>query len=164
MKAVGKYYGDLTIAAGRAKLMTSVLIGGWLLFPVAVQTVLHPTHAIGFEHWLQQQEVPRYYTMHMVTIGEVKALGALITLFVFMLGATVLFYRRAGYWVKLWPVPALLVGVLANSVWLLHTGFFDRIGMLAGFSSLALMVICEAVCENLGADFVFGKGQRPQRA
>lgn len=164
MRSVGKYYGDLKIAAGRAKLTTSVLIAGWLLFPVAVQTVLHPTHAVGFEFWLQQQEVPRYYTMHMVTVGEVKAIASLITLFLFMLGATALFYRRAGYWVRLWPVPALIVGIIANSAWWLHTGFFDRIGFLVGCSSLALMVICEAICENLGADFVFGKGQRPRRA
>lgn len=163
-KSTGKYYGDLKIAAGRGKLSSGVLIACWLVFPVAVQTVLHPTQAIGFEYWLQGQEVPRYYTMQMATAGELKALMALGGLILLMLGATVLFYRRAGYWVKLWPVPGLAVGIMANAAWWAHSGFFDRIGALAGLSALAVMVICEAVCEHIGADFVFGKGNRPQRA
>jgi hypothetical protein len=164
MEELGKYYGDLRVAADRGKLVSSVLVIGWLLFPVAVQTAFHPADAVGFEYWLQHQPVPRFYTEHMVAAGEITAAMALIGLGLFMLGATVLFYRRAGYWVKLWPAAAIVVGLIANGVWWYHTGYFDRVGALAGATSLALMVICEAVCEHLGADFVFGQGKRPRRA
>jgi len=164
MEALGKYCGDLQIACGRAKLLVSVLVAGWLLFPVAVVTMFYPTDAIGFQHWMEHDAVPRFYTWHMATVGFFEAAAAtFIGLSPAMFLATVLFFRRAKFFVKLWPVPGVLVGVIANGFWWLDTGFFDRPGALAGLASLVLMVICEAICEHLGADFVFGKDNRPSR-
>ena len=163
-KAFGKYYGNLRVAMGKAKLATLVLILLWMIFPTAVQTVFHPWHAIGIEYWLQSQDVPRYYTPRQVTVGEMKALGYLVALGLLTLGTTVLFYRKAGFSVKLWPVPGLVVGLIGGIGWWFYTGFFDTFGAFALMTSLALMVLCEALCEHFGQDFVFGKGHRPQRA
>jgi hypothetical protein len=163
-KSFGKYYADLRVATGKAKVTMLVLIAGWVLFPVAVQSMFHPTHPIGFEYWLQGQPVPRMYTIQQTTAGELKAIASVAILSLFIFGATVLFYRKAAYSVKLWPVPGLLIGIVGNGAWWFHTGFFDSFGALVGGLSLVLMVLCEAVCEHLGQDFVFGKGVRPQRA
>jgi len=164
MEAIGKYWGDLRIAAGEAGFLTWILVAGWLVFPVAVQTVFYPSDAIGFGYWLQHQPVPRFYTMDTVATGEIKALAALAGLILVMLVVTALFYYRAGFWVKLWPVPGLLVGVFVNAAWWIDKGFFDRPGALAGLSVLALTVFCESICERFGADLVFGKGNRPRLA
>jgi hypothetical protein len=163
MEDLGKYCGNLWVAGGRAKFSSAALLTTAVLFPVAVQTAFHPADAIGFEYWLQRQPIPRFFTMEMVSAGEITAAMALIGLSLFMLGATVLFYRGAGFWVQLWPVAGVLVGLLGNCAWWLDKGFFDATGALAGLASLALMVACEAVCEHLGADFVFGHGRRPKR-
>ena len=95
MEAVGKYYGDLRVACGRGKLLVSVLIAGWLSWPVAVATMFHPTDAIGFQFWLQNVSVPRFYTWHQATAGVIDASATLGCISIVMLGATVLFYRRA---------------------------------------------------------------------
>jgi hypothetical protein len=163
MEAVGKYYGNLRVACGRAKLLVSVLIAGWLSWPVSVATMFHPTDAIGFQFWLQREPVPRFYTWHQATAGVIDASVTLGCISIVMLGATVLFYRRAKFMVKLWPVPAVLIGGVASAGWWLYSGFLDKPGVLFGLSALAFTVICEAVCEHLGADFVFGKGVRPKR-
>jgi hypothetical protein len=164
-KAVGDYYGDLRVAckSTSAKLLVSVLLIGWLSWTVAVATICHPVQAIGFQFWLQHERVPRFYTWHQATAGLIEATVALVGISIVMLVATVLFYRNAQYMVKLWPVPAVLIGVVGSGAWWMDKGFFDSPGVLFGFSALALTVGCEAVCEHLGADFVFGKGIRPKR-
>jgi hypothetical protein len=41
-------------------------------------------------------------------------------------------------------------------------GYFDPIGALAGLTPLVAAVVCHGVCERLGANFVFGPGEKPQ--
>jgi hypothetical protein len=163
VEAIGKYCDNFLAACGRAKLWTSVLLIGWLLFPVGIQTVFNPTDAIGFQTLIQHQPIRRFYTWRMAEAGEFDATFALVTLSLLMLWATVLFFRRTQYFVKLFPVAGLLAGIIANGLWWFDKGFFDQTGALAGLAPLALMVSCEAACEHFGADFVFGKGNRPSR-
>ena len=66
---------------------------GWFIFPVALQTVVHPTDALGLEHYLQGEAVPRTFTAQAVTAGEGYALVALAVLVLLQLVGTVLFYR-----------------------------------------------------------------------
>lgn len=162
-ETIGDYFGDLHAACSRAKLLVVVMIAGWLSWPVAVATVFHPTQAIGFQFWMQSEPVPRFYTWSQATAGTIDAAIGLFGVTIVMLGATVLFYRSAKFWVKLWPMPAVLIGVIGNAGWWIDKAFFDRPGVLLGFSAVALALFCEAVCEHLGADFVFGKGVRPKR-
>ena len=78
---------------------------------------------------------------------------------------TVLFYRRAQMEGKsiatpaLWPVAALLAGVLGNAAWWFGTGAFDPSGCIVGLSSAALTVGGEVLCNRLGREFVFGPAQ-----
>jgi hypothetical protein len=160
---MGRYYGDVREAFARAGFVGWLLAASWLLYPVAIQTVLHPSDAIGLQYWLQGQPVPHFFTVAMLRAGEITALIGLVVLSLFVLGLTVLFYRRADYMVWLWPLAGLLLGVAGNGGWWISKGFFDGPGALAGWAPLALMVIGEGVCERMGADFVFGKGNRPGR-
>jgi hypothetical protein len=161
-ESLGKYWGNLRVAGGKAPGPTLTLLVLWAIFPTAVQTVFHPWQAIGFQFWLQKLPVPRLYTPHQVSVGEMEALAAMVVLGLMTFFTTVAFYRSATFSVKLWPVPGIFVGCVGGIAWWYYTGFFDTFGALALMTSLALMVLCEALCEHLGQDFVFGKGVRPQ--
>jgi hypothetical protein len=154
---------DLAFAVGlrRAGILKWLIVVCWFLVPVLGQTIMHPTDAAGFWYWLNSQQLPRFYSSHEVVRGEFTAvfgLGAVI--FVYLVAMT-LFYRRAQFFVALWPIAALLVGVIGNAGWWFGTGYWDNTGALAGFFPAALAGISTAFCERLGADFVFGKDNRP---
>ena len=99
----------------------------------------------------------------MLKAGEICALMALIGLSLLIFGLTVLLYHRAGFFVQLWPLAGLLLGVFGNAGWWIGKGFFDGQGAVIGWSPLVLMGLAYVVCQRMGADFVFGKGNRPAR-
>lgn len=128
----------------------------WLLYPVAIATIFHPSDAIGFQAWLQGMDIPRYVSHQAVGVGLVEALMALGILFVFHLVVVTLIYRRTQLRVQFWPLALVLVGVVANGIWYIGTGHWDFAGALAGFSPAFLAIGAHAVCERLGERFVFG--------
>jgi hypothetical protein len=135
---------------------------GWCLFPFAVQAVCHPSDVIRLMAKLQGLPRPHQFTGQQLASGFVQAVFGLIVLVVFQLVGTVLFYRRARLFnvgavaaPVLWPLAALLTGILGNAAWLVGTGF-DLIGCLIGFLPVVLAEVCESVTDRLGRDFVFG--------
>jgi hypothetical protein len=156
-----RYDVAFAVALRRAGILKWLIIVCWFLVPVLGQTIMHPTDAAGFWYWLNSQHPPRFYSSQEVVRGEftaVLALGAVI--FVYLVAIT-LFYRRAQYFLALWPIAALLVGVIGNAGWWFGTGYWDSSGALAGWFPAAMAGIGTAVCERLGANFVFGEGNRP---
>jgi hypothetical protein len=158
---IGQHFGAPFAALARAGVLGWILIAIWLMYPFAVQTVIHPGDTVGFQQWIQGFEVSRYLTSQALVAGEVTALIVLGALSLLQLGVVVLIYRRVQFAFSSWLVALLLIGVVANAIWWMRTGYFDLAGALAGLTPLVLVVGCEAACEKLGMDFVFGKGQRP---
>jgi hypothetical protein len=161
--AMGNIGYDLayTIAFRRAGISKWVIIICWLLVPILGQTIMHPTDAAGFWYWLNSQAPPRFYTSHEVVRGEFAAVLSLAAVLFIYLVAVTLFYRRVGDYVALWPLAALLVGVIGNAGWWFGTGYWDNSGALAGWFPAIMAGIATGVCEYLGANFVFGKGGGP---
>jgi len=167
---VGVYAAQVHVAYVRAGRPGWLVAAGWFAFPFALQTLLHPGDAIRLQYVLQGQAVPHALTAQQIGVGFVEALFALGVLAMFQLVGTVLFYRRArlnGATLAappLWPLAALLPGVLGNAAWFIGTGEFDVAGLVVGFASAALAVGVEMVVEGLGRDFVLGNavaGQHP---
>jgi hypothetical protein len=156
-----RYLRALHAAWLESGILGYLLMMVWLLYPVAVVTVFHPADAVGFQAWLQGVAIPRFMTSRMLYAGEAAALLALAVLSLFQLGLIVLIYRRAQFFVQLWPLAVCLVGGLANGIWWLRTGYFDPMGALAGLTPLVAAVVCHGVCERLGGNFVFGPGEKP---
>jgi hypothetical protein len=161
----GIYAAESHVAFARAGLYGWLVALGWVVFPFAVATVLHPGDAIWAQLRIQGLRVPHVFTAQQETVGRIEAVIALAVLVMFQLVGTVLFYRRAqlnGAKVAappLWAWAAVLAGVLANAAWFFGTGYFDIGGCLAGLSSAALTVGCEMVVEKLGREFVCGVAQ-----
>jgi hypothetical protein len=136
---------------------------GWCTFPFAAMTCIHPSDVIRLQAKLQGLAQPDIFTVSQLASGFVQAIVALVVLVVFQLLGTLLFYRRARLFNAgavaapvLWPLAALLTGILGNAGWLVGTGQFDLIGCLIGFAAVALAEVCEWVIEGFGRDFVFG--------
>jgi cobalamin synthase len=140
------------------------LVMTWLLYPVAIQTALRPSRSIQLQNWLQGLPVPYQFTGRQLVAGELSALFALASLSLAMFLATVLLYRKAGYWFRLWPLVGVIVGFFGNLAFWIATRHFDSIGALAGFSPLAAAVVIFGVCEHLGKEFVFPEGAKPAKA
>ena len=164
-KSTGKYIGNVCagVAMDGGKPAATVLVVCWFLFPIVVQSVLHPYDVAGLGYWLEGQSVPRYYTPAEVTAGELKALVAFVMLCSITYLSTRLFLANAGFTMALWPVAGFLVGVLGNIGWWFHSAPSPS-GVLSGLAALALSVTCEATIEYFAKDGAFGKGRRPQRA
>jgi hypothetical protein len=117
---------------------------------------------IGWQYKWHGHHVPHFLTAQQLSAGFVTALVALALLVAFQLVCTVLFFRRAQLGgaklaaPALWPLAAVLAGVLGNAAWFVGTGAFDVGGCVVGLSSAALTVGIEMVVENLGRDFVLG--------
>jgi hypothetical protein len=137
-----------------------LLVVIWLLYPVAIATILHPTDAVGFQAWLQGMDIPRYVSRRAVDAGFLEALLALGVLFLFHLVIVTLIYRRTQIMVNFWPLALVLVGVIANGIWWLVKGYFDPAGAMTGLGPVVLAIAAQGVAERLGSDFVFGKPAR----
>jgi hypothetical protein len=161
MRALDDYLEGLHAAWLESSIFGYLLVLVWLLYPVAVVTVFHPADAVGFQAWMQGIAIPHYMTSRMLNAGEAVALLALAMLSLLQLGLVVLIYRRAQFYVQLWPLAVLLVGGIANGIWWLRTGYFDPAGAMAGLTPLVAAVVCHGICERLGGDFVFGRGEKP---
>lgn len=163
MDRFGAYAFVVHAAAARVRLGWLVVLG-WIAFPFVLRTLLRPGDAIRLQHVLQGQPVPRFLTAQQLGVGFIETLFALVVLVVFQLVFTVLFYRAAqvakfGQPVAtptLWPLAALLPGLIGNAAWFVGTGYFDLTGCVIGFASIPLTVGAEIVVNNLGHDFVFG--------
>ena len=162
MNGIARYLGGLQEAWQASGVFGYLLVAVWLLFPVAVVTVFHPSDAVGFQLWLQGFVVPHTMTSRALNAGEAAALLVLVALGLLQLGIVTLIYRRAGFYVQLWPLATFIVGFLANGIWWLRTGYFDPWGALAGLTPVVAAVVCHGVCERLGGNFVFGPGAKPQ--
>jgi hypothetical protein len=160
--AFASYFGGLYAAWRVGGIFSWLLAGVWLAYPFAVQTVIHPSDALGFQAWMRGDSIPQFLTRRALYAGEVTALVALVGLSLFQLGLTVMIYRRWGKKVTVWPLAVLLIGGIANLVWWWRMGFFDVAGALSGLTPLACAIACEMVCEKLSKDFVFGPVNRPQ--
>ena len=136
---------------------------GWALLPFAITTCLHPSDVIRLQAKLQGLTLPNSFTVGQLASGFVQAIVAGVVLIVFQLVGTVLFYRRARLFnvgavaaPVLWPLAAVLTGILGNACWLVGTGQFDWFGCLIGFTPVVLAELCEWVVEGLGRDLIFG--------
>jgi hypothetical protein len=160
---LGAYISDLHTAAVRARLGWLVALG-WIAFPFVLATLLHPGDAIRLQYFLQGQHAPRDLTAQQVGVGLVETVAALGVLLLLQMVFTVLFYRRVRLALPddaiatpmLWPLAALLPGVIGNAAWFVGTGYFDMTGCLIGLLPVALTCAAEIVVNNLGRDFVFG--------
>jgi hypothetical protein len=162
MDALGRNFEETKEGFAVAGWRGWLLLALFMLYPVAVQTVLHPSDAVGFQYWLQGEPVPHLFTTHMLVAGELAALFSLIGLSLAVFVVTLLFYRKAGYWFRLWPLVGITVGGFGNLGWWFYTGHFDPFGALAGLAPLSLSVVIFAICDHLGRDFVMGT--KPMRA
>jgi hypothetical protein len=144
-----------------AGILSLLLVIIWFLYPFALQTVIHPSDAIGFQEWLQGLPISDYITHQAKMYGLASALFVLAFLCLTHFLVLLLIYRRIQYAVSIWLMAALLIGGIANGIWYLKTGHFDLQGALAGLSPVAVIIGCEMVFEKLGQDFMFGRGQRP---
>jgi len=149
------------VSLRRAGHLKWLIVASWFLVPVLAETIMHPTDAAGFWYWLNSLSLPQYYFWHEIVRGEFTTLLVLGAVIFIYLVAVTLFYRRAQFFVPLWPLAALLVGGLGNAAWFFGTGVWDSAGAMAGFMPAALAGLASVVCERLGADFVFGPGNRP---
>jgi hypothetical protein len=152
---------DLHAAWLESGIYGYLLVAVWLLYPVAVVTVFHPADAVGFQAWLQGVAIPRIVTKRMLNVGAGEAVLALTVLSLLQLGLVTLIYRRAQFFVQLWPLAVVLVGGIANGAWWLKTGYFDPWGAMAGLTPVFAAIGCHALCERLGGNFVFGPGKKP---
>jgi hypothetical protein len=133
-----------------------LLVAVWLLLPFAFVTAIHPADAVqlwGFA-------VPSAMTSRALYAGEAVALLALAALFLLQFWIVTMIYRRAQFFVPLWPVAAL-VCFIGNGVWWLWTGYIDPVSAIAGFLPLASAIASQGICERLASDFVFGPGPKP---
>jgi hypothetical protein len=149
------------IAMRRAGVLKGVILACWFLLPSLAVTIMHPSDAAGLWYWLGGQRVPEYFSSAELMRGEIATVAALIGVVIVYIISMALFYRRAGGFVALWPLAALLVGGVGNLVWLIGTGAWDNAGFLAGLMPCVLAGVAAAAGERWCADLVFGTGNRP---
>jgi hypothetical protein len=161
---IGRHVGAPFVMLKEGGVLSWILVAIWALYPFVIQTLIHPTDAVGFQAWIQGLPISHYVTARAIFAGEITTFLVLVTLSLLQLGVLVLLYRRLQFAFSVWLLALILIGGIANGIWWLRTGYFDLQGALAGLTPLVLVVACEFVCERLGQDFVFGKGQRPHYA
>ncbi len=161
--AAGVYGVHLHTAAARVRLGWCV-VAGWIAFPILLRTLLRPGDMIWAQYALQGQHRPAFFTAQQLGAGFIETCAALAVLLAFQFFFTVLFYRSAKVAMPgqpiatptLWPLAALLPGLIGNSAWFVSTGYFDVTGCIIGFSAIPLTVGAEIIINNLSRDFVFG--------
>jgi hypothetical protein len=156
--SVGRYLGAVKETFSVGSWRGWWLVMTWLLYPVAVTMVLKPSRSIQLGSYMQGLDVPHVFTSQQLMAGEVIALFALASLSLSMFMATVLIYRKAGFWFRMWPLVGIVVGGFGNLGWWIGTQHFDPIGALAGLSPLSMAFVVFAICEKLGKEFVFPSG------
>ena len=158
---MARWCGGMVEVLNTCPLLCFLLMANSLLIPIAFATCWHPSDAVGFQLWLQGFAVPRYMTHTALNAGFGAAVLALAVLGLVHYQLVVFIYRRAGFFVQLWPLALFLVGGVANGLWWLKTGYFDPEGAMAGLSPVLITIACHGVCERLGGEFVFGPN-KPQ--
>ncbi len=159
----GAYSSELQVATVRAGWVAALVALGWIAFPFGVACLLHPGDVVNLHYVLQGEAKHKFLTTQQMGVGFVETIFALVGLFLLELIAVVLFYRRAkinGAAVAtpaLWPMAALLPGLLGNAIWFVCTGF-DLCGMVIGLVPIAVTYGLERLCDKLGHDFVWGPG------
>jgi hypothetical protein len=163
METRGLKYGvAYVIGIRQAGILKFLIVAGWFAVPALAQMIEHPTHAAGFFfYWLQSLPVPHYFTTAEVTRAELTAVVALTGVIFAHFVTTTLLYRRVKAFLPLWPLAFLFVGVVGNLGWWFGKGVWDNAGALAGIFPAVLAGIVSMMCEKWGADFVFGRGERP---
>jgi hypothetical protein len=160
-----KYGVAYVLGMKKAGILKFFIVAGWFAVPVLAQMIQHPTHAAGFFfYWLQGLPVPGYFAAAEITRAELTSLMALGGVIFAHFVTTTLLYKRVGAFLPLWPFAILLVGFVGNAGWWFGTGVWDNAGALAGFFPAALAGVASKICEKWGADFVFGKDNRPDIA
>jgi hypothetical protein len=111
----GRYFGDVKEAFSVGTWRAWWLMAMYFLCPVAVQMALHPARAIQLQSYLQGLDIPYgEFTSHQLVAGELTALFILASLSLATFLATILLYRKAGFWFRLWPVAGVATGFFGN--------------------------------------------------
>jgi hypothetical protein len=151
----GDYYGNVEGSFRSAKEFTWLMLAGWIAFPFVVQTCLHPADAALV--MMRMQGMPHPEFEPRASIGaEIFALIMLATLCVSHFFVSVMFYRRAGRVVPMWPVAGVLLGIVGNGLWWYFTGAFDPVGALVGCVAVAVTVGCETLIDGRARNMAFG--------
>jgi hypothetical protein len=160
----GVYVSQLHVAHAEAPLLLWGVALGWIVCPFLLRTVmLNPADMIWLQDLVQGVPVPRSFTEQQTTAGLIESVIALAVLLLLQLVGTVLFYRRSALDMgpvttpALWPIAALLPGILGNAAWYGWSGAFDLHGCLIGLSPAWLAFGGEIIINRLGKNFVYGK-------
>ena len=160
--SLGAYVSEFQVGAVRSGWVIWLVAAGWIAFPFVLATLLHPGDVINLHYVLQGEGKHKILTAQQMGVGFVETVFALGILLLLQLVGIVLFYRRAqmsGAKIAipaLWPVAALLPGVIGNALWFVFTRQFDASGFVIGMAPTALTFFAERLCEQLGRDFVLG--------
>jgi len=160
--SMGAFSSELQVAAVRASWAVLLVAAGWIAFPFFIATLLHPGDVINLHYVLQGEAKHKFLTTQQMGVGFVETIIALGVLLIFQLFGIVMFYRRAqvtGARIAtpaIWPVAALLPGVIGNALWFVCTGYFDASGLVIGMAPTGITFLAERLCERLGRDFVLG--------
>jgi hypothetical protein len=162
-ESAGLYAADLQVSFVRARRIAWFVAFGWVVFPFVLATLVHPADMIRLQYVVQGERLPNFFTAQQVGVGFVETVFALGVLVMLQLVGTVLFYRQAQITdadrvatPALWPLAALLPGVIGNAIWFCALGYIDATGCVIGLAPAALTYLIERLCENLGREFVFG--------
>jgi hypothetical protein len=152
---VSDYHGNVEGSFCSAGVYTWLMLTGWCAFPFVVRMLVSPDTAALVLMRLQGEPHPSVMPAASAG-GEIFALIMLATLCVAQFFVSVMFYRKTGRVVPMWPVAGVMIGIIGNGLWWYCTAAFDPIGALVGFSAVALTVGCELLIEYRTRDMAFG--------
>jgi hypothetical protein len=160
----GVYAAQLHFAEAHSRPWLWLVAVLWAVCPFFLRTAfMNPSDMIWLQDVLQGVPVPHFFSAQQSMAGEIEAVFALAVLILVQLVGTVMFYRRSALNIGavatpvLWPMAALLPGVLGNAGWLAWTGQFDFLGCLIGLTPAWLTFGGEVIINRLGKQFVHGK-------
>jgi hypothetical protein len=158
----GGYWDRLGEALRAGGLVTWMLVLCWLTLPVLVQTAIHPIDGSGFIYFLMRGAagVPGAFTAREVLISEIVTFVAIVVCLLFQMGLLAVFYRRAGDYVPLWPLPLLGIGVIGSGIWYLGLGpeKNDFAGLMVGTLPFLATLIGQLWIEPKVRNFLDGHG------
>lgn len=161
--SMGAYASELQVAATRAGWISGLVAFGWVIFPFGLANLLHPSDVVNWHYVLQGEHPHKILTTQQMAAGFIEAVFELAILLLLQIVGVVLFYRHAQIYSgriaspALWPVAAVLPGLIGNALWFLCTQRLDVTGLVIGLSSMGITFCAEQLCEKLGDDFVFGR-------